>query len=310
MSLRTTSTPLFVWAWAGGLFLLLQIIVHVYCHTVPNTDQLEFDGLHAEMKTDFEAAVKGDWKVVFVGSSLAQYGIQCPEEIYAYSSQKKSPVLLSKMYGNGEPFKRMVTSQELLPKIAELKPDVLCIQTELALVNLENVGAQYKADSAQKAHSLKGQLEMRSWLNRRFFKEMLGKMGYKQKMECVAKAGPSIQHVDTLAYVPQERLIRSFGELGYAHEELQMLRDQGIQIVFVDVPQPAYLMKQIYPENLQEERAEVLEQFQEQLGIGYWPYTGPPLGFRYFWDFSHLTVEGQQLYTAWLVSKIIEERKN
>ncbi|MDW3652318.1 MAG: hypothetical protein R8P61_34900 [Bacteroidia bacterium] len=311
MSVRAKSTPLYVWAWVGGLFLLLQIIVHVYCHNIPNTDKLEFDGLYEEMKEDFQSSKKRDLKVIFVGSSLAKYGIQCPDEIYAYSNRlKKSPILLSKMYGNGEPFKRMVTTHQLLPKIAALNPDLVCIQTELAVVNLENVGAKYKADSTLKAHSLKGQLEMRSWLNRRFFKEMLGMLGYKQKMDCVAKAGPSIQHLDTLSYVPQKRISRSFEELGYAHEELQMLRDQGIKIVFVDVPQPAALMHQIYPPKLMQEQAILLEQYQEQLGIEYWPYTGSPLGYKYFWDYSHLTTAGQEIYTEWLIDKIVAERKN
>ena len=311
MSLRTKSTPLYVWAWAGGLFLLLQIIVHVYCHTVPNTDKLEFDALYEAMEEDFAVEKKGEMKVVFVGSSLAKYGIQCPDEIYAYSlSSGNSPIRLSKIYGNGEPFKRMVTIHELIPKLARLKPDLVCIQTELALVNLENVGAQYKADSAMKAHTLKGQLEMRSWLNRRFFKEMLGEMGYKQKMNCVVKAGPSIQRLDTLSYLPQKRIIRSFGELSYVHEQLQMLRDQGIKLAFVDVPQPAALMEHIYPTELEENRTAVLEEYQEKLGIEYWPYTGSPLGYKYFWDYSHLTVEGQQKYTQWLVDKIIEEGKN
>ncbi|MEL6256865.1 MAG: hypothetical protein AAFR87_33015 [Bacteroidota bacterium] len=309
--MRTQSPPLYVWAWAGGLFFLFQIIIHIYCHTVPNTDKLEFDGLFEQMKEDFKVVEKGTLRVVFIGSSLAKYGIQCPDEIYAYSSiEKNSPIMLSKMYGNGEPFKRMVTIHNLLPKIASLKPDLVCIQTELAVVNLENVGAKYKADSALKVQTLKGQLEMRSWLNRRFFYEMLGRIGYKKKMDCEVKAGPSIQDQDTLSYVPEERIIRSFWELDYAHEELQMLRDQGIEVVFVDVPQPAALMKHIYPAELEPNRMAVIKEYREKLGIKYWPYTDSPFGYKYFWDYSHLTIEGQEKYTQWLIDKIISESKN
>lgn len=279
-----------------GLVLLgvciIQTILHfTYVHY--KQSGRPFDPIFSKFKDIDSKHVSSNKKVLFFGSSLLGQGLDCPSSSMFKLSEDKS-LSIYKIWKSEDPFRELFSTDKYTQDILNLKPDLICIQTELAAINLE-------------------------WLNyeSHFFKTIsienrtLRQVIYENKNSnfnwqsyCDPASTFQATETDTLNLSPVKRSIKRVENIASALSTLETFRKAGIQIAIVDIPRPYALEQQYKTQTFLTELNQLLKTYKNDLQVDYWSYSGPALYHNKFIDRGHLNVDGRTIYTKWLLETI------
>ncbi len=296
-----------IWAWVGISFFLIQLYVIAYYKPPKNgnTYDLPISSLLNDIKNEFINKNKTTYNVIVVGTSLVGNGVECPDEIAStltLANSKTRNILLKKILYNHDKFQYLFSNKNLINELLLIKPDLVCIQTELAAIRFEETEIFFYTN-------LESYLENLARKNAAFFKGLfLNKKS--ESINCKDNYINSGVLTDTLNYIPVKRYSKKNEEIQSAFEGLNKLSKAGIKIVIVDIPRPLQVEKIIYTKTFSKELDLLFYMYHQKFGIEHWKYTKEPLYFKDFYDGGHLNKAGRHLFTKYLLEKIINEIEN
>jgi hypothetical protein len=101
--------------------------------------------------------------------------------------------------------------------------------------------------------------------------------------------------------------VRQASQNAIANEAYQALQRTKTKIVFLDMPQSDKLQRNFLDKNAAAEFNKVLQHYQQQYNVEYWPYTGS-MSDSCFIDGIHLNYKGAMKYQEWFVSEFASKR--
>ncbi|WP_316839183.1 hypothetical protein [Pedobacter gandavensis] len=302
--MKTNGPPLKVWFYFFFAFFAFQIIV--YCYVKPKIKKVSYsdDKTMESALKDLKSSDEKSIKVVIIGSSLVGCGVECREEMNSAISSQKAPLVhLTKVWGSGDPYFRMIENDKLLDKLIEIRPDLICFQTELVAVNFDIVDPNLTG--------LNQSLIITSLYNKMAINYLrqnpdANKNVPRNGQQCV----PDREDIkmDTTNYKPINRSVKKHNDIKFAFNDLKKLQRAGIKTVIVDLPKPVKVEEKFFNTPFMGQLQQVLDMYQQQFGIEYWKYTGQPMYYRHFIDGGHLNKSGRHIYTEWLLEKIKQEK--
>lgn len=239
-------------------------------------------------------------RVLFFGSSLIGQGLPCPDDTIFNTKNGALPITIFKIWKSEDPFNELFGSDKYLENIIDLKPDLICIQTELAAVNLNWLAFETNF------------LKNRSIENRSLKQLMLQP---KEPLLDISKyCNPiktiEIEPFDTVDLNIGSRNIKTLEEITKAFPVLKALKDAHIKIVIVDIPRPHSVENMfktaVYSNNLNR----CLDEYKSVLNIDYWAYDGQKMYYKDFMDRRYLNETGKNSYMKWLLQTIKTKRLN
>lgn len=268
--MQVRATPIKTWIWVGAIFIVIQASAYVYFKknyakvysTVKLSEQIQ------NTKRLFEENDEQDFNVLIIGSSLTGHGI---------GESQNNHIRLGKLWGSKDPIEQWVKNENLIEKVIQLKPDLVCLQSELAAVKLKFATV----------HPV--QVITNTVSN---FNNIL--LGSQLKL-------------DTLLMTPYPRNLKKKTEVDYLINGLQKFRKQNIPIVLLHVPLPVKSEREIYTSEFSSQLKNILNHYNKKTDAIHWKYDGTPLYFNKYKDAGHLNIEGNAIYTNWLVNKIENE---
>lgn len=283
-------------------FCLFQLVVIIY-YTNPKVlsyDDIPYSNQIQDIKSATLNKGKNTCNVIIIGSSLVGFAVGCPDEIAAASSNYKTKhISLKKIWQSGDRLKYMVEHKNLIQELLRLKPDLICIQTELAAIRFKEIDKYFYSEFEK-------YLEDLARKNITIFKDifMLDKFTYTKCQEFyflseVAK--------DTLAIIPSKRFVKELADVEYLRSGLKALINAGIKIVILDIPRPRKTALKVYTSSFIQQLNPMLDFYQKEFGIAHWAYSGRDVYYSDTIDGAHLNEKGRQLFTSYLLQKIIIE---
>ncbi|PWJ35037.1 hypothetical protein [Sediminitomix flava] len=294
-----------IWLWTIGLFVVWEIFAFSFYKLKLKEEILYFFTPQIQKITNdyalYQRGPEEPLKVVVIGSSLFIHGIQDLESIAQYSRKTHGKtVQLHKIVQTGDPFKDFVTKYQLFEKLIELKPDLICIQTELAGIKLGGKKRKLKAVSKDE-NPLFIKVVYASNVNMNVITHFTG---------LFESFDSNLKELDTLNHTPSKRRVKSLEQLEYVLDSYAKLQEHSIKTVIVDIPKPKAVEDVVYTTSFRDSLAQFLEIHKERYGISHWNYNGPIMYYQHYIDYGHLNAKGRKIYTEWLVDKIIEEEQH
>ncbi len=321
--MKKSAVPLKVWLWVLLSFLVIQWIINLTFEEKiyhPKLHKSLSDRHFSRLETDFQNTEHATLKVAAIGSSRLAKGIECPDEVRTILSQAgQPPIQLNKIFESYDQFHFMVNRKELLKKIMLTKPDLICIQAEMLAVQMYKNPYGYQPNKKEqylnqwdlqytgnpKEYVLK-KLKYFSKVNQTLANRMLlGHPFSKSNKPCTIN--DRVMKIDTINHHPRKYRIKKLEDLQYAFEDLERIKLAGIKVVIIDVPMPSKWHKKIYTSSFKEKLQPLLSAYKNRFGIEFWEYDGPPLYYTHYNDGAHLNKKGRQIYTRWLLDKILHE---
>lgn len=300
--MKTNVPPIRIWIWVLVTFCLLQLIVIIYYNN-PNhssTNENSFISQLSDMKREFAGKDKATYKVVIIGSSLVANGVACPDEIAGILADYQTKnIVLNKIWKPNDQFKHLVEKNKIINELLLVKPDLVCIQTELAAIGYNEIEKNFYTDFQKYVQTL-------AFRNTTFVKDIF-KIGKVDFIKCKDNFIDFEVVEDSLKYVPVKRYVKNNTEVQFISEQLKILKKAGINVVLVDIPRPQQVEKIMYTEPFSRDLTACLNIYQNGIEVPLWRYTGRPMYFKDFYDGGHLNKEGMHLFTKNLLEKIIKE---
>jgi hypothetical protein len=297
--------PLKIWIWVVVSFFLFQLFVIGYYdkHKKSSEGDSWFSSQLQDIKSDFINKTKTTYNVIIIGSSLVGNGVECPDEIAGTLAEyKTSNILLEKIWQPHDQLQYFISNKNLINELLVIKPDLVCIQTELAAIRYEETEKFFYTDFEDYLQNIATE-------NSTIFKDLFS----NQQLKPVRCADNFIDYevlTDTLNYIPAKRYCKKKEEIQFAFEGLKKLTDAGIKIVLVDIPRPQQVEKIMYTQTFSEQLNSLFDMYRQKFGIEHWRYTTRPMYFKDFHDGGHLNKGGRHLFTKDLLEKIINETGN
>lgn len=295
------NTPLKIWAWVAAIFIVVQSFI--YWHYTLNRDEkiaIKKELIHQQiekLKNDFKNAPTEHFKIVAIGSSLFEEGLASSDELQNFTQKSISEkIQLNIISDYPDPLQQLIEEENIVAELLTIKPDLICIQTELAAIVFTG---KNKIPNANHSFLYKS-IQQLAHANR-------ASLNYVRELYKTRKRDRLVQG-DTLTHFPDNRLVKTYSSLDYAFDAFRILRDAGIKIVIVDVPKPQKTEQAINTEDFRHKLEDLLHNYKDKLQIDHWSYDGPLLHYKYFKDFGHLNTKGKEIYTHWFVTKLIEEK--
>jgi len=295
-------TPLKIWIWVAVTFCLFQLIVIIY-YNKPKNDKrgdLWFSSQLNDIKSDFTTQAKSAYHVIIIGSSLVGNAVDCPDEVNnILSNYPTKNILLNKIWQPHDPFQYLVKNRNLINELLQIKPDLVCIQTELAAIRYEKTEKYFYSD-------FQGYIEDLAKKNTSIFSDVFSK-GTTRLIKCEDNFIDNEVVDDTMKYIPAKRYVKNNAEIQFVCDALNKLKNAGIKIVLVDIPRPRQVEQVIYTGPFLQELNLLFDMYEKKYGVTHWSYTGGPMYFNVFYDGGHLNRDGRHLFTKNLLEKIIKE---
>jgi len=237
---------------------------------------------------------KNSKRVLFFGSSLIGQGLSCPNDTIFNTKNGALPISIFKIWKSEDPFDELFGSEKYLKNIIELKPDLICIQTELAAVNLKWL--------AFETNLLKNiSIENRGLKQLIFQSE-------KKDLDLTTYCNPkNIIHTnknDTLNIDIGDRFIKTQDEISKAFPVLTALKKAHIKMVIVDIPRPYSIERQFKTENYSNALNRCINEYKTRFNIDYWTYDGQTMFHKDFLDRGHLNERGKTSYSKWFLKTL------
>lgn len=293
-----------IWILVIVTFCLIQIFVIQYFYkTGKILDNYNyFSSQLNDIKNDFNSKDKSTYNVVVVGSSLVGHGIECPEELQkTLASFPIKNILIKKIWESGDPIKYFIEDKNLINELLIVKPDLVCLQTELAAVRFEDPEKNIYTN-------FKNHFEELRQKNIVVFKDLL----FKKKSSytiCENMSNDDAELFDSVTYRTTKRFVKSGEEINYLLNGIKKLKNAGIKLVIVDIPKPQKVELLINNNLFLQNLNSLLDMYKLKLGIAHWTYAGRPMYFDDFIDGGHLNKAGRHEFTSSLIEKIINEIK-
>lgn len=300
--MKVNIPPIKVWIWVGLAFCLFQLIVIIYYNKTNNGTEGDrwFSSQLNDIKSDFTTKSKSTYNVIIIGSSLVGNAVECPDEIVnTLANYPTKNILLKKIWQPHDPFESLITKKNLINELLLIKPDLVCIQTELAALRYEEIETFFYTNFQNYMQDLASK-------NATIFKDFLNR--YESDfINCEDNFIDYEVVADTLKYIPAKRYVKTDTEIKFAFEGINKLIGAGIKVVIVDIPRPQKVEHIMYTKSFLKELNLLFEMYQRKFGIEHWSYSGRPMYFRDFHDGGHLNKEGRHLFTKDLLGKIVKE---
>ena len=255
------------------------------------------------IKGDFINKTKTTYNVIIIGSSLVGNAVECPDEIVrTLANYKTRNILLKKIWQPHDQFQYFISNKNLINELLLIKPDLVCIQTELAAIRYEETEKFFYTDFQDYLQNLTTE-------NSTILKDLF----INEKLKPIICEDNFIDYevlTDSLNYLPAKRYCKKKEEIQFAFEGLNKLTNAGIKIVLVDIPRPQQVEKIMYTQTFSKELNLLFDMYQQKFGIEHWRYTTRPMYFKDFYDGGHLNKGGRHLFTKDLLEKIINETGN
>lgn len=237
---------------------------------------------------------KNSKRVLFFGSSLIGQGLACPDDTIFNTNNTALPISIFKVWKSEDPFDELFSSEKYLKQIIELKPNLICIQTELAAVNLKWLGFEtnfFKNIS----------------IENRGLKPLIFKQE-KKDLDLITYCNPKntiqVNENDTLNIDIGERFIKTQDEISKAFPVLKALKDAKIKMVIVDIPRPHSVERKFKTETYSNNLNRCLDEYKTVLNIDYWAYDGRKMNHADFMDRGHLNEIGKTSYSKWFLETL------
>ena len=300
--MKTHVPPVKIWIWVLVTFFLLQLIVILYYNDRKHSSVNENSFLSqlSDMKRAFVQKDKPTYKAVIIGSSLVANGVACPDEIEGILAEYPTKnIVLNKIWKPNDQFKQLVEKNKIIDELLSLKPDLVCIQTELAAIGYNEIEKHFYTDFQKYVQTL-------AFRNTTLVKDVF-KIGKADFIKCKDNFIDFEVMEDSMKFRPLKRFVKNNTEVQFVVEQLKTLKKAGIKVVLVDIPRPQQVEKMMYAEPFRRNLIACLNIYQHDNEIPLWSYTGTPMYFKYFYDGGHLNKEGRHLFTKNLLEKIIKE---
>jgi hypothetical protein len=293
-----------IWIAVGVSFFLIQVFIIIF-YKIPKNDgpyDLPISSQLYDIKSDFINKNKSTYNVIFIGNSLVGCGVECPDEIAnILANYPTKNILLKKIWKPNDPFEYLIKEKNLINELLQIKPDLICIQSELAAINYKEKEAEHFTLENFEYYS-----HILSMENKTIINDLTGNETANYN-KCAANAFNFKPIKDTLHYIPQTRSVKKRGEIEFAFGGLYKLTKAGVKIVIVDIPRPMMVEKTAYSNHFKQDLNLLFDMYRQKFGIEHWTYTERPMYFKDFYDGGHLKAEGRHLYTKNLLEKIITE---
>jgi len=263
--------PLKVWIIVGILLAIIQGVIIVRFQegrTALVSKNIAFEKQIKLLKNTFADDSSKSKKVVVVGSSLVGYGI---------ISTKNQTINLTSLWFSYDSIKQWVENKDLINQLVEIKPDLVCLQTEMAAIKF----------STSIQDPLMNKVKGISTANKWFFGNKIS--------------------LDTLSLKGHRRFVKDFDKMSFLISGMNKLKSKGIPVVILDIPRPVEIEKKIYTQSFKTKLNTILTKYKLSADVEHWSYNGDPLFFNKFKDAGHLNEDGRKVYTNWLMHKINKE---
>ena len=294
-----------LWICVGVSFFLFQLFVILYYNKHKKSTEMDswFSSQLQDIKSNFINKTKTTYNVIIIGSSLVGNAVECPDEIAGtLANYKTRNILVKKIWQPHDHFQYFISNKNLINELLVIKPDLVCIQTELAAIRYQETENFFYTDFEDHLQDL-------AIKNSTIFKDLF----INEKLEPIRCEDNFIDYevlTDSLNYIPPKRYCKKKEEIQFAFEGLNKLTRAGIKIVLVDIPRPQQVEKIMYTQPFSKELNLLFDMYQQKFGIEHWRYTTRPMYFKDFHDGGHLNKGGRHLFTKDLLEKIINETGN
>jgi len=280
--MKKKAPPIKIWIWVGFLFISLQLII-LAIYTI-----IHDEGKHKIFNNQITTIEKKFnkkpelYNIIVIGSSLTDCGVE--EAIYSDSIQ------LTKIVAPGDYFYSFINTHHLIDHLLNLKPDLVCIQTELAAITF-NKNKNFTA------------IEKLSSKNGYIFKHFL--RTYQRAFSTKKSA-----KFDSLTHTPPDRWVKKVENLDFAFNALKKLNLAGIKTKIIDIPRPFKTEQKMYTREFKSDLNSLLKIYKRKLDIEHLNYTGETLFYKHFSDGGHLNETGKIMYTKWFLNILKKEINN
>ena len=272
---------------------IIQTALH-FTYVTLKDKQRPFDPVLLSVKEQVEAQDHKVKKVLVFGSSLIGHGLACADDSVFTQSSTNQNISIFKIWGSEDPFQELFSSNKYLEQILSIKPDLICIQTELAAVNLKWL--EYETNLFKNIS-----------IENRALKQLILNLELKE-LDIQSYCNPKLRLLkdekDSLRIISQEREIKSYAQISDGFNTLKHLSEQNIKIVILDIPRPISLENQYKTEPYLKQLNNLLSIYKRELDVDYWPYDGKIMHYKDFVDRGHLNTSGKRYYSAWLLNTI------
>ena len=300
--MKTNVPSIKIWIWVLVTFCLLQLIVIIYYNN-PNHNSIKENSVISQLsdiKRGFAEKDDATYKVVIIGSSLVANGVACPDEIEGILADYETKnIVLNKIWKPNDQFKHLVEKNKIINELLMVKPDLVCIQTELAAIGYQEIENYFYTDFQKYVQTL-------AFRNTNFVKDIFN-FGEADFIKCKDNFIDFEVVEDSLKFIPVKRFVKNNTEVQFVSEQLKILKMAGIKVVLVDIPRPQQVEKIMYTEPFRRELTACLNIYEHEIEVPLWRYTGRPMYFKDFYDGGHLNKEGMHVFTKNLLEKIIKE---
>lgn len=272
---------------------LIQCILH-YTFVYYTNLQRPFDPIFSYILNSVSNYPEDTKRVLVIGSSLFGHGVLCHDDTVYQNKLGETPIAIFKAWQDEDPFNELFSSEKYLDSILNIKPNLICIQTELAAVHLKWM--EFESTFFQNI-SIENR-RLRSLILKHY------NPNFNLQFYCNPKGIPGLNTLDTLSNIPVNRPIKTQEELSQAFHVLQALQNANIKIVIVDIPRPQSTEDLYKTDTFITALNTRLKQYKTNLNIEYWAYDGRPMYHKDFIDQGHLNTNGKTYYSKWLLNTI------
>jgi hypothetical protein len=287
-----------IWSITFIIFILIQSIFYIFQPIFKNSIDNKIYFLKKAQSIYLLDYIKKNinlnkkvYRVVVIGSSLTEFGVDCREVMSTYSNQK---IDVYKIYARGNNLELFTKESNIFGSILKLKPDLVCIESDLMTSEIFfYLQKNLIADLAQKNKDAMYNfyLIISSALNNSIPNPEICNNPYVMKVKS-----------EELNFYP--RKVRTFESNSFVHPYLKEYKIKGIKTVLLHFPRPNEIEVKIHTGDLEKELKNLLIKYDENFGIKYWKFPNP-LSNKYFYDQGHFNTKGRELYSKWLIKKIL-----
>ncbi len=291
------SPPLALWIITISIFIVVQAIIFF----IPS-NKLDYGISYPRIDDSIlkNNQVTPIHKIMAIGSSITDEAIEKEEDIITLSQENGGEgLMIKKVTGVTDKLSLMINRFDLVNYLINEKPEAVCIQTELAAIQLspEHIFAPE-------------QIVQITQDNKLFFKKLLN--GFKDPpTDRLYWLNDELVIVkDTILFQGINRSIKSRKEAQNVFDFIQTLNKKGIKVYFLDIPRAHQFEDKYFTTNYKDSLNHLFELYKNETGSKRIQYTGPVMHFINYRDIGgHMNITGRKLYTRWLVNTIQNELK-
>ena len=334
--MKKSGPPLYTWITVIVLFVLWQGAMFIFSDelfpVIGNQNKMNArwtqralaqNEVNKIIYRENQATHPDAYHIVVIGSSLTRQNIECEDDFLLACQEKyDTSLVITKFFSAARPLKAMSELGDMFEVLHQHRPELILIEQDIISFDF-NASRFFNISKNRKVKipplNANPIDQLRGW------ERAISRIGSQNRLNVAAHLQtnyfrstppyttepcvnwPNKTDIsDTLTLPDRVLYPYTFERTAYCHDDLKQLQALGTEIRIVHYPRPFPLEMKYAQDSAQVEIRNTLQQFQDSLGISYWPCP-LELPFAYYRDWGHMGHKGRKVFSNWLMDKIYEE---